>query len=206
MTTRTFVGLRSVRPRVAPPRLIVLHWTGGTGGLARLYDVLRTTTGPRSPDGLSVHYGIAPNGTAEQWAPDDLACLHAGVVNDHSLGVEVCSPGFSTGSAWAREQSLGVRREEYEDRIRGRRARMLGYTPAQTLAVTALVERWCDAHGIPRRVPLEADGSLMRRQMSDRELAAYSGVIGHYHCHASKCDPGTRPLLDLAKRWGIETR
>jgi N-acetyl-anhydromuramyl-L-alanine amidase AmpD len=203
MTARTFVGLRSTRPRAAPPDLVVLHWTGGTGGLQRLYDVLRATTGPRSLDGLSVHAGIDTAGTVERWAPDDLVCLHAGGVNDRSLGIEVCSPGFSTGSAWLAEQRRGVQRTAYEDKIRGRRARMLDYTAAQHDAVFALVTEWCDRHGIPRAFPVEADGSLMRRQMTARELARFRGVIGHYHCHDSKCDPGTAPFLELARRWGV---
>lgn len=252
MTARTFAGLRSVRPRAAPPRLIVLHWTGGVarsssldtdgdgianyldtdddgdglpdredpdasdaGGLAALYNYLRSRRGPRTPDGISVHVGTAADGIEEVWAPDGLVTLHAGKVNDDSLGDEVVSPGYShvwqggrlvVNRAWEKERARGIVREEYEDRIRGRLVRMLSYTDAQTETVARRVERWCDAHGIPRRVPLEADGSLMRRQMSARELAAYSGVIGHYHCHATKCDPGTRPLLDLARRWSIETR
>ena len=200
---RTFVGLRSVRPRTAPPDLIVLHWTGGTGGFQRLFDVLRATTGPRSPDGLSVHAAIDPAGVVERWAPDELVALHAGAVNPRSLGVEVCSPGFSTGSAWLAEQRRGIQRRAYEDRIRGRRARMLDYTDAQTAAVAALVGEWCDRWGIPRAVPVEADGTLMRRQMTAAELSRFRGVIGHLHCHESKCDPGTAPLLALARRWGL---
>lgn len=203
MTARTFVGLRSVRPRTAPPDLVVLHWTGGGGGLPRLFDVLRSTTGPRSLDGLSVHAGIDPAGVTERWAPDDLVCLHAGGVNDRSLGIEVCSPGFSTGSVWAAEKKRGVQRREYEDRLRGHRVRMVDYTAAQHDAVHALVSEWCDRWQIPRAFPVEADGSLMRRQMTPRELARFRGVLGHLHVHESKCDPGTAPLLGLARRWGV---
>lgn len=203
MSSRAFVGLRSVRPRTEDPRVIVLHWTGGTGGLERLYDVLRATVGPRTPDGLSVHVGIDAAGQVERWAPDELVTLHAGSVNPYALGIEVCSPGFSTGSAWARERTRGVTRREYEDRIRGRRVRMVDYTAAQHDAVHAIVTEWCDRWRIPRDVPREPDGSLMRRQMTRAELAAFRGVMGHYHCHASKCDPGTAPFFELARRWGV---
>lgn len=238
--TRSFVGLRSVRPRFAPPRAIVLHWTGGVarssaldtdgdgilnhldedddgdglpdlldedaqdvGSLDALFRVLRATRGPRTPDGLSVHVGIAADGIWERWAPDELVCLHAGVANAWSLGIEVCSPGYSTGRGWALERERGIVRREYEDRVRGRRVRMLDYTTAQLEAVALIVERWCMRWGIPRAVPREADGSLMRRPMTATELAVFRGVMGHYHCHESKNDPGTRPLLWLAHRWGL---
>lgn len=236
---QTFVGLKSVRPRTEPPRIIVLHWTGGIarsstldddgdgipnhidtnddgdgipdcadpdavdcGSLDALYRVLRGTRGPRTPDGLSVHAGVAPDGITRRWAPDDLVTLHAGVANEPSLSAEVCSPGYSTGRAWALERARGIVRREYVDRIRGVRVRMVDYTDAQHEAVFALISEWCARWGIPREVPREPDGSLMRRQMTARELARFRGVMGHYHCHAEKNDPGTAPLLTLARRWG----
>ena len=237
--TRTFEGLRSVRPRTEEIRAVVLHWTGGiarsttldtdgdgianhldtdddddglpdcpdadaedVGSLELLYRVLRSTKGPRTPDGISVHAGIAADGVTERWARDGLVTLHAGSVNPWTLGIEVCSPGYSTGGAWAKEKARGIVRREYADWIRGWRVRMVDYTNAQLEAVAHLVEGWCDAHGIPRDVPRERDGSLMRRQMTSAELASFRGVMGHYHCHATKNDPGTSPLLWLARRWG----
>jgi len=172
------------------------------GSLEALFRVLRTRTGPRTPDGLSVHAGIAVDGITERWAPDHLVTLHAGIVNTRSLGIEVCSPGYSTGKAWALERSRGVVRREYVDTIRGQRVRLLDYTDAQQVATLALVTSWCELHGIPKRVPTERDGSLVRRQLSAEELASFRGVIGHYHCHDTKHDPGTAPLLALAKAWG----
>lgn len=241
---RTFVGLRSVRPRVDDPRVIVLHWTGGIarpsvldddadgilnhvdadddgdglpdyldadaedcGSLEKLFRVLRGTRGPRTPDGLSVHVGTAPDGLEEQWAPDELVTLHADLVNPYALGIEGCSPGYShIGSkpnrAWEIERGRGIVRREYTDRIRGVRVRMVDYTVAQFEAIAARVEAWCARWRIPREVPREPDGSLMRRPMTPPELARYRGVMGHYHCHKSKNDPGTAPLLALARRWG----
>lgn len=197
------MGLRSVKPRKKKPRFVVLHWSGGINGLATLFAVLLGTKGPRTPDGLSVHKGIAPDGTVETWADDDQICLHAGVANDPSLGIEVCSPGYSTGTVWQKEKKKGVVRREYEDRIRGLRVRMVEFTDAQLEAIATVVEAWCAKHDIPRVVPTEADGSLMRRQMTDLEAAAFRGVAGHYHFHKEKNDPGTAVFLYLAKRWGL---
>lgn len=173
------------------------------GSLDALLRVLRATKGPRTPDGLSVDAGIAADGVTEEWADDDVYTLGAGIVNPYAKSIEVCSPGYSTGRPWALEQARGVRRREYVDRIRGIRVRMLDYTTAQHDAVHALVTRWCDRLGVPRDFPRERDGSLMRRQMTPRELATFRGVIGHFHCHATKNDPGTWPLLELARRWGV---
>lgn len=172
------------------------------GSLSLLFRVLRSRRGRRTPDGLSVHAGIAVDGVNERWAPDHLVTLHAGEINDRSLGIEVCSPGYSTGRAWALERARGVVRDVYVDTIRGHALRMVDYTEAQHDAVLAIVSRWCDVHGIPRRVPTEADGSLVRRQLTPDELRAFSGVVGHFHVHRTKNDPGTAPLIRLARSWG----
>lgn len=181
------------------------------GSLEALYRVLRSTRGPRTPDGLSVHVGVAPDGMDEQWARDELVTLHAGAINPVALGLEGCSPGYShrrgqPNPAWVTERARGVVRREYVDRIRGIPVRMLDYTVAQFEAIARWVERWCDRWRIPRRVPTERDGSLMRRQMTPREIASYRGVMGHYHCHREKNDPGTAPLLQLGMRWGLPIR
>jgi N-acetyl-anhydromuramyl-L-alanine amidase AmpD len=197
----SFAHLRSTRPRTQPCRGIVLHWTGGAGGPAQVYRTLRSRVGPRTPDGLSIHYVVSAHGEVVQMAPHDLVCLHAGVANEWTVGVEIVSPGLPT-RAWDRERRGGVERAIYTDRVRGRRAvRMLDFTAAQDAAVTLLVESLCDALGIRRAVPLGADGSLLRRQMTAGELGAFSGVLGHYHCHPSKLDPGTAILERLRARW-----
>lgn len=198
----SFAGLRSTHPRTQPVRAIVLHWTGGVGGPAAVYRTLRSRTGPRSPDGLSIHYVVDSDGTTVQMAPHHLACLHAGIANEWSVGIEIVSPGFPLGSAYERERKLGVRREAYEDRIRRARRpiRMLDFTEAQTKAVVLLVEQLCDSLDIPRAVPMDG-GELMRREMTPAELATFAGVMGHFHAHPTKIDPGTRILDRLRERW-----
>lgn len=199
-TALRFDHLRSTHPRARPATQIVLHWTAGTHGADAVYRTLRATVGPRTPDGLSIHYVVDSDGTATQMCALDRVCLHAGAANAASVGIEVVSPGIP-GSLSEGERERGVVRDEYDDRIRGRRVTMLDYTAAQAEAVSQLVEQICDRLHIPRSVPLEHDGSLMRRQMTDAELASYRGVLGHYHCHETKLDPGTRPLERLRLRW-----
>lgn len=200
----TFAGLRSVRPRRERCRLGVIHWTGGAGGPAAVYRTLRSRVGPRSRDGLSIHYVVGVDGEEVQMADDDLVCLHAGEVNDYSIGIEVVSPGMPIGAAYAREVRNGVKREHYRDCLKTKRPKgiaLLGWTDAQTATLDALVERLSAKMGIARRVPVEADGSLMRRQMTAPELADFEGWIGHYHANVVKLDPGTRYLDRLRAKW-----
>lgn len=199
----SFATLRSTHVRTEPCRAIVLHWTGGSGGPAQVYRTLRSRKGPRSPDGLSVHYVVGSDGAIVQMAPHSFVCLHAGIANEWSVGIEVVSPGLPLGSAYERERKAGVQRAVYEDRMRKARRpiRMLDFTAAQNDAVTLLVESLCDTLRVKRAVPCEADGSLMRRQMTVGEMASFGGVLGHYHCHPTKLDPGTALLDRLRLRW-----
>jgi N-acetyl-anhydromuramyl-L-alanine amidase AmpD len=207
MTALRFDHLRSTRPRREPVRAVVVHWTGGAGAneAPAVYRTLRGTVGPKTPDGLSIHYVIEDDGKVVQMAAASLVCLHAGVANKFSIGIEVVSPGIP-GKARDGEARRGIARDVYTDAIRGRDVTMLDYTIAQTDALTLLCERLCSEHKIARAVPLAPDGSLLRREMTDAELGSFNGVMGHYHCHERKLDCGTRPLERLRLRWGGKAR
>jgi len=202
VTDLTFVGLRSVRPRKEPVRAALIHWSGGNGSLDRLYAVLRGTVDRKTPDGLSVHYGVSQDGRVAQWAPEDLVCLHAGLANEWTVGWEVTCPGFP-GKAWNVEKNRGVVRNEYTDRIHGRRVSMLGYTEAQYATLRTMLQDFCRRHNLPYDYPRERDGSLMARCMTPEEMRSFRGVLGHFHVspkrpgHGQKCDPGTEPFARL---------
>lgn len=197
-----FDGLRSTHPRRAPSRAIVIHWTGGARPPAGVYETLRARKGPHTPDGLSIHYVVGSDGDVVQMAAHELVCLHAGVANEWSIGIENVSPGLAMGSAYAREAKDGVHREVYVDRVRGSHpVRLLDFTAPQSASLEVLVEQLCDLLAIPRRVPLDAAGELLRREMTPDELDDFAGVMGHYHCHPTKLDPGTRFLDRLRRKW-----
>lgn len=200
--THSFAGLRSTRPRMEPVRAIVVHTTGGVRPPRGVYETLRQRKGPRSPDGLSIHYIVGSDGEVLQTAPHSLVCLHAGEVNAWTVGIECVSPLLPRTAAAEIERKRGVRRDVYRDRVRGRREiDLLDLTAAQTSATLLLIETLCDQMRIPRVVPTDADGSLLRRQMTAAELASFRGVMGHVHCHPSKLDPGTRVMERLRMRW-----
>mgnify|MGYP007071586013 CR=1 FL=1 len=198
-----FDALSSTRPRKVPASCVVLHWTGGAGGAEQVYRTLRSRIGPKTRDGLSIHYVVEPDGTEVQMASLDLVCLHAGMMNDVSVGIEIVSPGMARGAAYERERKAGIKRDVYEDRLRGwrRPLEMLDFTAEQTTAVTLLVEQLCTKLSIPKRVPTDETGALLRRTMTPEEMRAFSGVLGHYHCSTVKTDPGTRLLDRLRVRW-----
>jgi N-acetyl-anhydromuramyl-L-alanine amidase AmpD len=199
----SFAQFRSTHPRREPVRAIVLHWTGGIGGPKRVYETLRARKGHRTPDGLSVHYVIGTDGEVVQMAPHGLTCLHAGPANEWSIGVEIVSPGLAMGAAYRRELAMGVRRVVYADFIKStkRATEMVDFTTQQTAAVVQICDVLCDTFNITRAVPVNECGALLRREMTADELAAFSGVLGHYHCHPTKLDPGTRILEILRARW-----
>lgn len=210
MTGLRFEGLRSVRPRTEPPRVIVLHWTGGpdrgpgaTRDARGVYDTLRSTVGRHTPDGLSIHGVLEAEGILVEMASLDLACIHAGVANPFSIGLEMVSPGYPRTKAHLAEMKRGIHRDEYVDYIRGQRVRMLDYTEDQYATLLAWLDRVCELYDIPKAVPLDQHGDLLQRQMTPAELAAFRGVMGHFHCHDEKNDPGTAPFLRLLEHWGL---
>lgn len=190
----SFAGLASTRPRTRVIRGVVIHWTGGAGDPAQVYHTLRSRKTSRAPAGLSVHYVVAVDGTVVQMAPHNLVCLHAGPVNEWTVGIEVVSPGLPVGAAHLREKAAGVRREVYETSYGRRPIRVLDFTEAQNRSLILLVERLCDQLNVPRRVP-------PHRRLDTHELAAYAGILGHYHCHPTKTDPGPRIFERLAEKW-----
>ena len=202
-----FDQLGSTRPRTVPIRGIVLHWTGGIRPPSGVFETLRNRKGPRSPDGLSVHYVVGVDGEVVQMAPHSLVCLHASGVNEWTVGIEVVNPAYpKTAVAKLERTKRGVRRDVYTDRVRSRPITMLDFTAAQTDALLVHVEWLCDVLRLPRAVPTAPDGSLLRRQMSDEELASFRGVLGHFHCHSTRNDPGTRILETLRQRWLCQSR
>lgn len=201
----SFANLRSTHPRRERVRAVVIHTTGGIRSPAGVYETLRARKGPRTPDGLSVHWIVGADGECVQMAPHHLVCLHASGVNEWTVGIEFVSPLLARTNVAAKERARGVKRDVYRDRVRGKRIlELVDLTEAQTRAGILLVEQLVDVLELPRRVPMDGD-ALMRRQMTAEELARFEGVMGHYHASRVKLDPGTRFLDTLRERWVIES-
>lgn len=198
MSSLSFAHLSSTRPRTQPARAIVLHTTGGVRPPEGVFETLKARR-------LSCHYIVGADGRVLQTAPHDLVCKHAGKVNNWTIGVEICSPLLATTIIAEIERKRGVYRRVYRDRVRGRRTlELLALTDAQMTASILLVEQLCDQLSIPRLVPTDEHGMLLRREMTTGELATFAGAMGHYHCHPSKLDPATDLLDALRLKWAAQ--
>lgn len=183
------------RVRSQPVRWIVVHWTGGRGDAKAVRRTLESR-------GLSVHAHVGRDGTITQWEdPRTVTCLHAGKGrNDLSAGIEVTCPGFDhlvDRLTW----------RPYTDEIHGERRRHLMFNDAQLVALAALCREWACVLELPLIVPTEMSGAILRRRLSDAELAAFKGIVGHYHLDPTapfKRDPGSGPLVWLGRHFGQE--
>jgi N-acetyl-anhydromuramyl-L-alanine amidase AmpD len=201
MTDLRFDHLRSTRPRREPARAIVLHWTGGIGDEKAFYRTMRSRVGPRTPDGLSVHYFVDAAGKVVQMASHSLVCLHAGPMNESSIGIEIQNPATVAAAYEVERRKRSVNRPMVGGTLRGRTFSYRDFTVEQRDAVVALVDALCDEMKIPRAVPEDGDGGLLLRTMSRAERDRFSGVMGHWHCHPTKIDPGPNLLEHLRQRW-----
>jgi N-acetyl-anhydromuramyl-L-alanine amidase AmpD len=173
---------------------------------------------------LSVHFLLDADGTIYQTLDLADTAWHARQANSRSVGVEIAQIGcYPVGKtevldAWYPRDETGpylklpgrlaqfplrtpgfVGRPERADRIRGAihasEYEQHDYTAQQNTALARLVAGV--ARALPRvrlDYPRAADGSVLKRALSDAEFRAFSGVLGHWHVTEQKVDPG--PALD----------
>lgn len=68
-------------------------------------------------------------------------------------------------------------------------------TPEQYDSLIKLTATLCTIFpNLPCDYPRDADGALIPHKLEDAHLAAYRGLLGHYHIQANKIDPG--PAFD----------
>lgn len=82
--------------------------------------------------------------------------------------------------------------------VQGGQLEQYDYTPEQYAALTRLTASLCKIFPkLQCRYPTDADGKLIPHKLSDDELNAYQGVLGHYHVQKNKTDPGPALNWDL---------
>jgi N-acetyl-anhydromuramyl-L-alanine amidase AmpD len=84
-----------------------------------------------------------------------------------------------------------IRPELVEGEVQGQMLQMYDLTPEQYDSLTKLTAALCTV--LPQircDYPRDEHGRLVTRKLPDEELAAFKGVIGHYHIQANKADPG----------------
>ena len=180
--------------------------------------------------GLSVHFLIDNDGTIYQTLDLRHKAHHATTANDVSVGVEIAHPGTfpqplsadmrrwyeRDAQGWRMKfpawmQETGVRTpgfvprpdrpEMVEGRIHGKQYWQFDYTPQQYRSLAAL----CAAlsRTFPRirlEAPRDATGAVRSDQLSEAELRAFDGIIGHHHVQKNKTDPGPAMQWDRVLR------
>lgn len=88
-----------------------------------------------------------------------------------------------------------ARPEPVRGMVQGEELEQYDFTPEQYRALMHLTATLCTVFPKIRcDYPRDAQGQLVLRKLPDAELAAYQGVLGHYHIQTNKTDPG--PALD----------
>ncbi len=173
--------------RLSGPKQVInkalLHFTGGEGNAKGLFAVLQSRD-------LGCEFGIESDGTVVQFAdPVFVDCWHGGIVNPTSWGVEVINGGIPSLAKKDRGTQKTV--------IHGRSLEIANFYPAQVASLRGLLEIVNGALGIPMKFPQDEAGMLLTTVMDPRELALFSGVLGHFHVTTSKIDPGVQIFWDL---------
>lgn len=170
--------------------------------------------------GLSVHFLLDLDGTLYQTCDLRERARHAGNANDRSVGVEIAHPGPLSGQPklealykrgpkgtifdlpdWIPRGGLAVdkvrlaRPDPVRGVIQGREIEMYDYTDAQYEALAHLLAALHKA--LPRirlDAPRDDKGKVVSHALKPAALAAFEGIVGHYHVTKRKIDPG--PAFD----------
>ncbi len=155
-------------------KAVVLHWTGGEGGGAQVFRVLKER-------GLSVHFLIDRQGVVWQYADAALRCAHVGPGNARTIGIEMTNAANGKSTVYP----------PYVETIHGKRFRCTPFSPEQTATAKVLVKALCDAYGLPFATP------SISTVLEPKVLREYRGVLGHFHFTRRKVDPGNKLLHEM---------
>ncbi len=202
-------------------RMIVLHYTAGSGGVVDWFKDPETR--------VSSHYVVLADGKVVQMVDLDRAAWHAGQLpprsegikpNRSSIGIEIVNWGFVTprGNGFLSCRGSTVPRREVVKRSGHHWQR---YAEPAVKAVVELVEWLCEETGIPRSFMFEGQRGFCRKGRRYDKVPYYlpsgrpgthsclatwrfennSGICGHCHINPAKDDPG--PHLPWKEVLGI---
>ena len=174
--------------------------------------------------GLSVHFMLDIDGTIYQTLDVKERAWHATICNDRSVGIEIANIGaYPAGDAgvldrWYGRDATGrtairlpgeldgggvrstgpfrpARDAPVVGTIQGQELRQYDLTPQQYDSLIKLTATLCTV--LPQircDAPRDSAGRVIDHKLADDQLAAYKGLLGHYHIQENKTDPG--PALD----------
>ncbi len=194
-------------------RFVIHYDVAGTA--RRCFDVLRDR-------GLSVHFLLDLDGTIYQTLDLQERAWHASESNTRSVGIEIANIGaYSPDNSapfdrWYRTNERGqtqliapaaaeflrpaaaagpARPQPVYGRIHGRWLMQYDLTDAQYDALIHLTAGLTRAFPLLRPdAPRDAHGNVTTDLLSDADMLAFRGILGHYHLTTDKIDPG--PAFD----------
>jgi hypothetical protein len=195
METKLWHG---ARPRRELVTLIVLHWTGGEGSAQQIKNVL---------DSRKLGAEFIGDREGQYWQccdPCFLDALNAGRFNPRKLGIEIAN----YGTVWPSNRkppSKGRDRPVSGQIIHGRlRRNVAAFYPIQITNLLVLLDALLEAFpDVPRAIPLDENGELIRGKLSRKEANSFRGICGHFHLSGRKIDPGVDLMLEVGKHLGI---
>jgi len=186
----TWTKAPNVIPRELDPDLIIWHWTGGENSPGGFYGTLNNR-------GLGITFYVTRERQGDYAVIYQYAdpCIYdpkdtGGAMGRRSISLEIANYGF----LWPRgkvKKGRGSDREVVEGRrVHGVKYNVARFYPWQVNSVAALTKRLCVELGIPMKFPREADGALMKREMTNPEKRSFKGIIEHAHKTDKKVDCG----------------
>ncbi len=194
----------------------VIHYDA-CGSSARCFKILHDLRG------LSVQFMLDIDGTIYQTLDLKERAWHAGTANDRSVGVEIAHIGAYRDMktldewykkdfwgwpcvsfpAWMKERDIrtpfftgrAARKEIVTGTINGRELMQYDFTAEQYDSLARLVATLnCVFPRMQLEVPRTEAGQVRPDVLSEKELADWSGLLGHWHITTGKVDPG--PAFD----------
>jgi hypothetical protein len=187
-----FKGKPGTIPRLAPPNIIIWHWTGGENPAATVYNTLIGR-------GLGVEFCVDRDGVVWQFVdpikfdPKDTG----GGIGHRAISIEIVNFGFMPGGQIPKGK--GADRPCIEETIHGSKVAVSSFYAVQLKAVFNLTRTLCDLIGIPAKIPTEKNGSPALRVLTPAEQRPYTGIMGHFHKTTEKYDPGFQIFRDWVK-------
>ncbi len=176
---------------------------------------------------LSVHFMLDIDGTIYQTLDLKERAFHATTSNDRSIGIEIANMGAydpkdtKVLDEWYPRDASGpfiqvparygdpmIHTRDFKGRparpsmirgvVQGQELVQYDLTPQQYEALIKLTAALATVFPkIKPDYPRDAAGNLIPAKLPDDQLAAYQGVLGHFHIQTNKTDPG--PALQWDK-------
>ncbi len=144
-------------------------------------------------------YGEAEKDPFDRWYAREFLPARRGTVgNPFRTRITVPADMGDGGVRIAGFIGYAARPEMVLGRVQGRVLRQYDFTPQQYDSLVKLTATLCTVlPEIRCDYPRDGQGALVREKLPDDRLAAYKGLLGHYHIAKEKIDPG--PALDWDK-------